>query len=209
MGSDLSDPRLSGNRVIPLLDDMNNWIAGTGLEPKSIWAITETYRMAPGDDVYATGPVTYLPLETLPQAPDYSPITDALRKGEYFVNSGEVLIPSHRWEGTGAERTLVADVRWTFPLDFVEVVMGDGTHTTSKVVRTSELGAFGSRTFRIPVDVSGQAWVRFAAWDCAGNGAMTMPVRVGGRGGAILARSTAPDGGWRGTGLLHRIGAPP
>ncbi len=42
------------------------------------------------------------------------------------------------------------------------------------------LGAmtFGSQTFTIPFDATGQAWVRFAAWDSAGNGAMTMPIRL-------------------------------
>jgi hypothetical protein len=180
MGSDLSERRLSDQRVIPLLDEMNNWIAGSELRPKYLLAITETYAKAPGDDIYANGPVTYLRLDGLPEPGDYAPIVDVLERGDYFVTSGEVLIPSHRYEGSGSERVLVAEVAWTFPLDFVEIVTGDGTITRTRIVDTTEESAFGRREFRIPFDASDQAWVRFAAWDSAGNGAMTMPVRLGG-----------------------------
>lgn len=178
MGSDLSERRLSGKRVIPLLDDMNNWIADTDLRPKYLLAITETYFKAPGDDVYANGPVSYLRLDELPEPGDYAPIVDVLRRGDYFVTSGEVLIPSHRYSGSGDDMTLAAEVEWTFPLDFVEVVYGDGERTERVVVPAKDLPPFGRHTFTIPFDATGQAWVRFAAWDSAGNGAMTMPVRL-------------------------------
>ena len=178
MGSDLSEVRLSDYRVIPLLDDMNNWIADTSLRPKYLLAITETYAKAPGDDIYANGPVSYLRIGELPEPGEYAPIIDALMDGNYFVTSGEVLIPSHRYDGVGANTTLTAEVQWTFPLDFVEVVYGDGETTTTQVVSTKDLPPFGSHTFTIPFDATGQAWVRFAAWDSAGNGAMTMPIRL-------------------------------
>ena len=157
---------------------MNNWLVGTGLQPKSLLAITETYFKAPGDDIYANGPVTYLQLDALPTGKDYSPVIKALENGEYFVTSGEVLIPSHEYVGSGDERVLRAQVEWTFPLDFVEVVYGDGNQTSSVIVSATHLPAFGSHTFEIPFAAAGQAWVRFAAWDTAGNGAMTMPVQL-------------------------------
>ena len=178
MGSDLSEVRLSDYRVIPLLDDMNNWIADSSLRPKYLLAITETYFKAPGDDIYANGPVSYLRIGELPEPGNYAPIVDALMDGNYFVTSGEVLIPSHRYDGEGANTTLTAEVQWTFPLDFVEVVYGDGETTTTQIVSTKDLPPFGSQTFTIPFDATGQAWVRFAAWDSAGNGAMTMPIRL-------------------------------
>jgi hypothetical protein len=179
MGSDLSETRLSDKRVLPLLDDMNNWIARTALDPKALLAITETYRKGPGDDVYANGPVSYLRLDALPAPGDYAPIIDVLRRGDYFVTSGEVLVPSHRYEGSGADMRIVAEVQWTFPLDFVELVFGDGQQTTSRRMSATDLPAFGSETFTIPFDATGLAWVRFAAWDSAGNGAMTMPIWLG------------------------------
>ena len=178
MGSDLSERRLSERRVIPLLDDMNNWIAGTTLRPKSLLAITETYRKAPGDDVYANGPVTYVEIGALPEPGNYAPIVSALSNGDYFVTSGEVLIPSHAYERQGGTTMLTAEVEWTFPLAFVEVVVGDGERTTTFEVSATDLPAFGRHTFQVPFDATGQAWARFAAWDSAGNGAMTMPVRL-------------------------------
>jgi hypothetical protein len=181
MGSDLSEVRLSDKRVIPLLDDMNNWIADTSLEPKGLLAITETYAKQPGDDIYANGPVTYLRLAELPEPGDYAPIVDALASGDYFVTSGEVLIPSLRYEGSGVDMRAVADVQWTFPLEFVEVVFGDGERVTTRTMSATDLPAFGRQTFTVPFDATGQAWVRFAAWDTAGNGAMSTPIRIGGR----------------------------
>lgn len=179
MGSDLSERRLSGKRVIPLLDDMNNWLVGQNRAPKALLAITETYSKAPGDDIYANGPVTYLRLAELPKPGDYAPIIRALRSGDYFVTSGEVLLPNVRYEGSGAQATAVVDVAWTFPLDFVEVVTGDGHSTRTTTVSARDLEAFGSQTLRIPFDATGQAWVRVAAWDSAGNGALAMPRWLG------------------------------
>jgi hypothetical protein len=69
-------------------------------------------------------------------------------------------------------------VSWTFPLEFVEVVTGDGVDTRSTLVSATDLLPFDSTQFQIPFDATGQKWVRFAAWDSAGNGAMTMPVRL-------------------------------
>jgi hypothetical protein len=181
MGANLAEKRLSGFRVIPLLDDMNNWIADSDLRPKYLLAITETYFKAPGDDVYANGPVSYLRMDALPPSGDYSPIVDVLKRGDYFVSSGEVLLPSVTYGGSGPDMYVTAEVEWTFPLDFVEVVYGDGEQTRRIEVSATELGAFGTHTFTVPFDATGQAWVRFAAWDSAGNGAMSMPIRLNAR----------------------------
>ncbi len=178
MGSDLSEQRLSEKRVIPLLDDMNNWIADTDLQLKYLLAITETYFKAPGDDIYANGPVSYLRLDSLPSGSDYSPIINALKNGNYFVSSGEVLIPEHSFEFAGNRGRLTAELRWSFPLDFIEVVWGDGEQVRSTSLRTTDQSAFGQERFELEFPTSGQKWVRFAAWDTAGNGAMTMPVRI-------------------------------
>lgn len=181
MGSDLSEKRLSEKRVIPLLDDMSNWMAVKSQRPKYLLAITETYAKQPGDDIYANGPVNYLKLDKLPSGADYSSIIKVLKDGDYFVSTGEVLIPSHSLSGTGRNAVVNADVKWTFPLDFVEVVWGDGKKTSSKVVATKELSAFGTKSFSVPFDGRGAKWVRFAAWDTAGNGAMTQPVTIDGK----------------------------
>jgi hypothetical protein len=105
-----------------------------------------------------------------------SSIVNVLKNGDYFVTSGEVLIPYFRLEGEGAERTVIAEVEWTFPLDFVEIVWGDGETVDRKVISTTELPPFGSKRFEIPLDVSGKKWIRFAAWDIATNGALVQPL---------------------------------
>ena len=73
---------------------------------------------------------------------------------------------------------VAADLDWTFPLEFVEVVWGDGGRTDRKIIRTPEAQVFGTRRFEVPVDLSKQKWVRLAAWDTAVNGAFTQPVEL-------------------------------
>ena len=48
--------------------------------------------------------------------------------------------------------TIVADVEWTFPLDFVEVVWGDGERTSRQVISTTERPQFGRHRFEVPFE---------------------------------------------------------
>jgi hypothetical protein len=54
------------------------------------------------------------------------------------------------------------DVEWTFPLDFVEAVWGDGQQVGRKIVSATDQPPFGSHRFRIPFDAAGKQWVRFS-----------------------------------------------
>jgi hypothetical protein len=178
MGLDGSEQRLCEIRCQTLWDEMNNWVADTPARLKYIQAITETYEQGPGDDFYANSPVNYVKLDSLPTDGNWSPIIDAMKRGDYFWTSGEVLITNYAVQGTGAKRTIAADVEWTFPLEFVEVVWGDGTRTDRQIISATDLGAHGRKRFEIPFDATGKKWVRFAVWDTAGNGAMVQPVRL-------------------------------
>jgi len=178
MGVDRSESRLSDYRCMPLFDEMNNWVANLTTPPKYMHAITETYEIGPGDDFYANNPVSYVKVHGKPHLDDWRPITDAMMSGDFFVTSGEVLIPSYRVEGTGSHRTIVAEVEWTFPLDYLEVVWGDGDHTDRQIFSGTSLAAFGKKTFRLPFDAAGKKWVRFAVWDAAGNGAFVQPIHL-------------------------------
>ncbi|HMF98980.1 MAG TPA: hypothetical protein VKE96_31985, partial [Vicinamibacterales bacterium] len=178
MGVDGSETRLCDYRCLTLLDDMNNWVANIAAAPKYAWAITETYQKGPGDDIYANNPVNYVKLDKVPTGDDWSPIVNALKKGEYFWTSGEVLIPSYAVEGTGAKRTITAELEWTFPLEFVEVVWGDGQKTDRQIISATDLPPFGKHKFVIPFDATGRKWVRFAAWDSVGNGAFVQPIKL-------------------------------
>ena len=102
-----------------------------------------------------------------------------MKKGDYFITSGEILIPSYSVQGTGNKRTISADIEWTFPLEFAEVVWGDGTKTDRQIISVTDLPAFGKHHFDIPFDTTGKKWVRFAVWDSAGNGAMVQPIKLG------------------------------
>ena len=81
----------------------------------------------------------------------------ALMRGDYFVTSGEVLIPSYAIRGSGDKRTIEADVEWTFPLDFVEVTWGDGVKTGSTIVTATDLPPMGRHHFSIPFDAAARS----------------------------------------------------
>lgn len=180
MGVDGSEQRLCEFRCQALWDDMNNWVADKPIQLKYIQAITETYEQGPGDDFYANSPVQYVKLETLPLATsgNWDPVIDAIKRGDYFWTSGEVLISNYSVQGAGAKRTVVADLEWTFPLEFMEIVWGDGVKTERQIISATDLGPMGKKRIELPFDATGKKWVRFAAWDTAGNGAMVQPVRV-------------------------------
>jgi len=171
---DLSESRLCEVRCLGTLDDMNNW-AG----PKYLVAEGDTYAKYPDDDSYQHLMVNYIRLDRLPGFDeDWMPIVKSMRAGDFFVTSGEVLFKSFGLEGSGNQRTIVADLEWTFPLEFVEVVWGDGQKTDRKIIPATDQPPFSSHRFRIPFDAAGKKWVRFAAWDSAGNGAFWQPVHL-------------------------------
>jgi hypothetical protein len=171
---DQSEQRLCEARCLGLLDEMNNWTSA-----KYMIAEGDTYQKFPDDETYPHLIVNYVKLDRIPKFDeDWSPILRAMRNGEFFVTSGEVLFGNYGIEGAGTRRVFNAEVEWTFPLEFVELVWGDGRTTGWQVISATDLAAFGSRQFRIPFDAAGKKWVRFAAWDSAGNGGFTQPVHL-------------------------------
>jgi hypothetical protein len=184
MGIDGSEKRLCEYRCLGLFDEMTNWYVDRPIPLKHMQAISEARSdigvrgRPPYDAMYANGPVNYVKLDRLPSVDDTSAIINAMKRGDYFVSSGEVLVSSYAVEGTGDQRTISADVEWTFPLDFVEVVWGDGQKTDRQIISTTDLPAFGKKHFQIPFNAAGKKWVRFAAWDVATNGAFVQPIRL-------------------------------
>jgi hypothetical protein len=177
MGQDNSDARMCDWRCFDAIDTMNNMYAGLGVRPKYAIADIDTYKKGPEDDLYANFPVNYLKIDKTPGPnDDYSPILKSLRDGNFFVTTGEILIRNYGVAGTGSQRTITADVDWTFPLNFAEVVWSDGKKVDRQTISATDLGAFGTKHFAIPFDATGKSWVRFAVWDSAGNGAFVQPV---------------------------------
>jgi len=106
----------------------------------------------------------------------------SLREGNFFVSTGEILIKNYAVTGTGTQRTLTADVEWTYPMAFMEIVTGDGKTITKKVISATDMQAFGTKKLSIPFDAAGKKWVRFSMWDVAGNGGFVQPQWLTGTG---------------------------
>jgi hypothetical protein len=177
MGMDLSEQRLCEWRCFDVTDTMNNMYANAGLRPKYIIADIDTYQKGPEDELYPAFPVNYLKIDKVPGPDeDWSPILRALRNGDFFVTTGEILIKGYKVDGVGDQRTIMADVEWTFPLSFVEVVWGDGKKVDRQIISATDVGPFGTKHFAIPFDAKGKSWVRFAVWDSAGNGGFVEPI---------------------------------
>ena len=77
---------------------------------------------------------------------------------------------------------LEANLEWTFPLAFAEIISGDGQKVFRQRIHLTDSESFGTRKVRLPLELKGRTWVRFEIWDIAANGAFTQPVwLVGGK----------------------------
>ena len=170
---DLSEKRLCEVRCFGVNDDMSNWAP----KPKFMLAEGDTYMKQPSDDTYPQLAVNYLKLDRVPAYNEsWSPIVEGIHNGNFFGTTGEILFHSWAIEGSGARSIYTADIEYTFPLDFAELVWSDGAKVDRQIIPLTATSAFGTRTFRIPFDATGKKWVRFAVWDSAGNGAWLQPV---------------------------------
>jgi hypothetical protein len=182
MPADCSIPRL-GTRVLDLLDDMNNWGAR-----KQAPGEVDVFKIDANSELYAHMNVNYLKLDRLPKFSDgWQPILDALRGGRFFTTTGEVLITSFSIDGKESGETLAsrsapsrlhANLQWTFPLNFAEVVSGDGSQVYRQRIDLHDTREFGTKVLDVPVDLRGRTWARFEVWDVATNGAYTQPIWI-------------------------------
>lgn len=179
--ADLSWPTLS-KRVLNLMDDMANWG-----HKKHVIAEADIFTITTQNEMYAHLNVNYLQLPKLPKYEDgWQPILDVIKDGKFFVSTGEVLIPAFSINGKGAGQTLKLnpsgkatvkmDLNWTFPLNFVEIISGDGEKTYRHRINLNHTEAFGKQSFTWPVDLANKKWVRVEAWDIAANGAFTQMI---------------------------------
>ena len=184
MPADLSKERL-GERVLDLLDDMNRWSLG-----KYVIGEVDVFTVDRTHELYGPMNINYLRLEELPRFDDgWAPVLDALRKGAFFVTTGEILLEDVRVGGRqSGERletedlssvALEATLQWTFPLEFAEWIVSDGETESRRRIDLRSTPPFGRRTIRQTVDLRGQRWVRFEVWDSVTNGAFSQPVWIG------------------------------
>jgi hypothetical protein len=166
--ADLSFKRLIEDRCEGVFDDMNQWVP-----PKMMIAEVGTYKKRADYDLHGDFLINYVKVDEVPAFGDWSSVTQAVMNGDFFVTSGEVLIENYAVENG----KVTADVEWTFPLDFVEVVWGGDEGVARIIVRMTDRLPFGKESIDIEVPAAAK-WVRFAAWDCAMNGAFSQPVRI-------------------------------
>ncbi|WP_148596656.1 CehA/McbA family metallohydrolase domain-containing protein [Aquisphaera giovannonii] len=181
MPADLSDDRL-GRRGLDLLDDMANWGSR-----KYLLGEVDVFKLDHTHELYGHMNVNYVRLGQVPRFEDgWKPVLQALRSGEFFVTTGEVLIPDFTIAGAksgsavrldpGGRLMLQASIRGTFPLSFAEVVSGDGKSVHRERIDLSSEPAFADRRLEIPLNLAGRKWARMEIWDIARNGAFTQPV---------------------------------
>jgi hypothetical protein len=169
--SDLSTPRL-GERSFKLLDDMSNW----GLK-KRLMGEVDVFQIDSTHELYAHMNINYVRLPGLPNFDNYGKVLDAVRRGDFFTTTGEILLPAVSIaEGAGGRIVVRARIQHTLPLEMAEVVWGDGSETHRKTIPLNETGSFGDFTFTTQADGGNWRWARFAVWDVAADGAFVNPV---------------------------------
>lgn len=186
MPADLSLDRL-GTRCLDLLDDMANW-GGRKHLPGEV----DVFKLDPSHEFYGHMNINYLKLDRLLKFDEgWQPILDSLRGGRFFTTTGEVLIREFTVGGREGGSTLAisdgerpelkAEIEWTYPLRFAEVISGDGAKVYRERVELEDTEAFGKKALSLKPDLKGKIWVRLEVWDVAANGAYTQPVWVGGK----------------------------
>ena len=181
MPADLSLPRL-GTRVLDLMDDMNNWG-----DQKKVIAEADLFSITLENEMYAHMNINYLQMDTLPTfEKGWQPVLNVIESGRFFSTTGEILLPTFTVNGRKSGETLNLSkndsvniqiaIDWTFPLNFVEIISGDGKKVFHEKIDISDTKAFGSKTFRFSPKLAGRKWVRLEVWDIAANGAFTQTV---------------------------------
>ncbi len=171
MPADMASPRM-GERSLTLLDDMSNW----GLR-KRLLAEVDVFQIDHTHELYAHMNINYVRGRQLPSYDGYGELLDTMRKGDYFISTGEVLMPEHSIRETAPGKLrATAELRYTLPLQFAELVWGDGSKTYRKIHSLETTREFGKQKIEFDVDTPGWRWARLAVWDIAGDGAFANPV---------------------------------
>ena len=99
--------------------------------------------------LYPNFPVNYLKLDKVPGPDDdWSPILNALRNGDFFVTTGEILIKDYTVDGAGDQADDRRRRRVDVPLAFVEVVWGDGKKVDRQIIPATDLGRVRHQALR-------------------------------------------------------------
>ena len=169
--ADNSVPTMISGRTERVWNDINNWSD----VPRYIISELDTYTKVEEREEdweqYGQTNCTYVKLDHLPSPDNWEELIDALRAGDHFYSTGEILIEDSAIEDGNAKAVL----SWTFPLAYAELVYSDGENVNSVVLSMDKTEPFGKQTveFSFP---TGMKWARVLATDIAGNSAFGMPV---------------------------------
>ena len=183
MPGDLSREKL-GERVLNLLDDMANWG-----QKKYVLGEVDVFTIDHTHELYAHMNINYVQMDRIPKYTEgWQPVLDVLRDARFFVTTGEILLPKFSVGGKGSgdvlklaadpQPELLADLQWTFPLAFAEVISGDGQQVYRERIDLTNTAAYGTRSLKFQPKLTGRRWVRLEVWDVAANGAFTQPVWI-------------------------------
>jgi hypothetical protein len=183
MPGDLSREK-QGERVLNLLDDMANWG-----QRKYVLGEVDVFKLDHTHELFGHMNVNYVRLDKLPKYADsWQPVLDVLSRGQFFVTTGEILLPRFTVGGkesgdvvklsADGSPELIAEMKWTYPLSFAEVISGDGNKVYRERIDLTDTSSFGSQTLKLQPQLAGRKWVRFEVWDIAANGAFTQPVWI-------------------------------
>ncbi len=168
--SDLSSPRL-GDRVFTLLDDLSQM----GIRKKTMGEV-DVFQFDATHELYAHMNINYVKTGRLPDFDHYGELLDPIRAGDFFVTTGEVLLPEVAIKSDGDELRVSAQVDWTLPLAFAEIVWGDGKQVHHERISLEKTGELGAEKFEWKANAPGWKWARLAVWDIAADGAFVNPV---------------------------------
>jgi hypothetical protein len=158
-------------RALNLLDDMNNW----GLRKRLLGEV-DVFQFDHTHQLYGHMNINYVRLPELPRFDQYGRVLEALSRGDYFVSTGEVLLPQWSVAREGGQLVLKARLKWTFPLAFAQVVWSDGAKTRHLRIPLDTTRDFGEQSFEWKAPAPSAKWARLEVWDVAGNGAFVNPV---------------------------------
>jgi hypothetical protein len=173
MPSDLSSPRL-GERAFKTIDDINN----LGFRKRLLGEV-DVFQLDTTHELYGHMNINYLRMPALPSFENYGHLLDAVANGDYFMSTGEILMPEVTWKHQGDHIAALVKANYTFPLKMAEIVWGDGKETKRKMIPLDHTREFGSGDFEWQVDAPSWKWARLAVWDVAGDGAFTNPIWSG------------------------------
>ncbi len=122
---DLSEKRLCEVRCFGVMDDSSNWAP----KPKYMLAEGDTYTKWPDDETYPQLSVNYIKLDRVPSFKEgWGTVIDAMRTGNFFGTTGEVLFHNYGVSGSGARPRLHGQCR----MDLSAGIRGAGLERRQK-----------------------------------------------------------------------------